>query len=190
MLPPRSSTGYLALCVAVGGLSVACGDVVEKVSTDVCVSGLRWVGENTRDEEMLPGTDCVGCHLENDGPELLAGGTVYAVDDNTSQIENDCFGLEGVTVEIEAANGALWTTTTNRAGNFYFDGTAASLAKPYTARFRYTTPEGHEVVPQMIVTQPSYGGCARCHDNRAAFTPDLEPNDPRFVRPVQGLFVR
>jgi hypothetical protein len=169
---------------------LACGELTEKVSTDVCLSGIRWIGKNSRDEEMSPGSDCVGCHIENDGPPLSAGGTIYASIDNTSQIENDCFGLEGVEVEIEAANGTVLKTTTNRAGNFYFDGTPASLAKPYTARFRYTLPDGAVVSPQMIVTQPYYGGCARCHDDRAAFTPELEPSDPRFARPVPGLFVQ
>jgi hypothetical protein len=36
---------------------------------------------------------------------------------------------------------------------------------------------------------PTYGGCARCHDGRAAATPDLSPFDPAFVDPVGGLFV-
>src|SRR5688500_10194330 len=35
-----------------------------------------------------------------------------------------------------------------------------------------------------------YGGCARCHDNRAATTPELDITDPAFARPVQGLFVQ
>ncbi len=182
-----SNPTSLALLVA---LTLACNDLTESVPTDVCLSGLRWVGKATRDPEMYPGRDCVGCHLENDGPPLVAAGTIYATVDNTSQIENDCFGLEGVEVEVEGADGEVFKTTTNRAGNFYFDGEPSWLAKPYVARFRYTKPDGRVANPQMIDTEPSYGGCARCHDNRAAATPELDVSDPRFVRAVEGLFVQ
>ena len=184
--PPRRA--LLALCGA--ACLAACGGTTESVGPDVCVSGTRWVGANTSDPEMSPGTDCVGCHVENDGPPLVAGGTVYGVVDNQSQIENDCFGLEGVEVELEGSDGARLTTTTNRAGNFYFDGYPIDLPKPYVARLRYTTAEGRVVNPQMIVTQPYYGGCARCHDNRNATTPELDISDPEFTLPVDGLFVQ
>src|SRR5690606_4935447 len=99
-------------------LVTACGGTTESVSRDVCLSGTRWVGGSSSDPERSPGTDCLQCHIENDGPPLVAAGTVYAVADNTRQIENDCFGLEGVAVEIEGADGRLFQTTTNRAGNF------------------------------------------------------------------------
>jgi hypothetical protein len=170
--------------------ALACGGNTETVSSDVCLSGTRWVGGSTSDPEMSPGTDCLQCHAENDGPPLVAAGTVYAAVDNTSQIENDCFGLEGVEVELEGADGRVFHTTTNRAGNFYFDGYPVDLVKPYIARLRYTTPEGRVISPQMLVTAPYYGGCARCHDNRAATTPELDISDPGFARPVQGLFIQ
>lgn len=181
---------WLASLAAALMVIASCGDTTESVSRDVCLSGTRWVGGSSSDPEMSPGTDCLACHAENDGPPLVAAGTVYAVDDNTSQIENDCFGLEGVSVELEGADGRLFQTTTNRAGNFYFDGYPADLVKPYVARLAYTTPDGRVVSPQMVVTEPYYGGCARCHDNRAAVTPDLDITDPNFSRPVQGLFVQ
>ena len=171
-------------------LVVACGGTTESVGPDVCVSGLRWVGGRASDPEMSPGTDCLACHLETDGPPLVAAGTVYAVVDNQSQIENDCFGLEGVTVELEGSDGKVLTTTTNRAGNFYFDGYPVDLPKPYVARFRYTTAEGRVVAPQMAVTVPAYGGCAYCHDGRAVATPELPPSDSLFVQPASGLFVQ
>ena len=170
-------------------LVASCGDLTEAVPTNVCLSGRRWIGGSTSDVEMSPGTDCLGCHLENDGPPLVAAGTVYATVENASQIENDCFGLEGVEVEIEGADGTVLTTTTNRAGNFYFDGLPSSLVKPYVARFRYTTADGNVASPQMT-TEPSYGGCARCHESRVAVSPDLEIGDPLFVQPVDGLFVQ
>jgi hypothetical protein len=182
---PRASRP-LPLAIA---LAFACGSNTESVSPDVCVSGTRWIGGTSSDPEMSPGTDCLSCHVENDGPPLLAAGTVYGLADNTSQIENDCFGLEGVEVEIEGFDGRLFQTTTNRAGNFYFDGYPVDLVKPYIARLSYTTPEGRVINPQMIITEPYYGGCARCHDNRAATTPDLDIRDPEFARPVPGLFV-
>jgi hypothetical protein len=169
---------------------VACGGSTESVSRDVCASGTRWIGESSSDPEMSPGSDCLACHAENDGPPLVAAGTVYAVEDNASQIENDCFGLEGVAVELEGADGRLFQTTTNRAGNFYFDGYPIDLVKPYVARLSYTTAEGRVINPQMIVTEPYYGGCAACHDSRAVATPELEITDPLFTRPASGLFVQ
>jgi hypothetical protein len=184
------NTAARALAIAMTLLLLACGGTTESVSRDVCLSGTRWIGENTSDPEMSPGSDCVGCHEENDGPPLVAAGTVYGAANNTSQIENDCFGLEGVEVELEGADGTILSTTTNRAGNFYFDGYPIDLPKPYVARLRYTTEDGRLISPQMIVTQPYYGGCARCHDNRQPTTVDLDISDPEFVRPVEGLFVQ
>lgn len=185
----RGQGPALALAL-VGFVALACGSSTESVSRDVCVSGLRWTGGRSSDPEMLPGSDCVSCHLRDDGPPLVAAGTVYAVADNASQIENDCFGLEGVEVELEGADGTLLTTTTNRAGNFYFDGYPVDLPKPYVARLRYTRPDGRVISPQMVVTAPYYGGCARCHDSRALATPELDITDPAFVQPASGLFVQ
>lgn len=170
-------------------MALACSGTSESVGTDVCASGRRWTGGNTSDPEMSPGTDCIACHEANDAPPFIAAGTVYGLLDNQTQIENDCYGLEGVVVEIEDANGRVISTTTNRAGNFYFEGEPQLLPKPYVARLRYTLPDGQMVSPQMVVTQPTYGGCARCHDARAIATPDLDPADPSYVVPVEGLFV-
>ncbi|HTV24917.1 MAG TPA: hypothetical protein VMG12_39765 [Polyangiaceae bacterium] len=190
MRRPATPWSSQLIAVAVIGSVLACGGTTESVSRDVCVSGTRWTGGSSSDPEMSPGRDCLACHVENDGPPLVAAGTVYAVADNTSQIENDCFGLEGVSVELEGADGRLFQTTTNRAGNFYFDGYPVDLVKPYVARLSYTAPDGRVVSPQMVVTEPYYGGCAHCHDNRAATTPELDITDPGFARPVQGLFVQ
>jgi hypothetical protein len=184
----RSSVWGRAVCITV--LVCACGASTEHVSRDVCLSGTRWVGASSPDEKMSPGKDCLSCHVENDGPPLVAAGTVYATSDNASQIENDCFGLEGVEVELEGADGKVLKTTTNRAGNFYFDGYPIDLPKPYVARLSYTTPEGRTISPQMIVTEPSYGGCAQCHDSRAAATVGVDAADPGFVQPAGGLFVQ
>jgi hypothetical protein len=176
--------------VASALVALSCGGTTESVSRDVCLSGTRWVGASSPDPEMSPGTDCLSCHIENDGPPLVAAGTVYGAADNVSQIENDCFGLEGVSVEIEGADGRLFQTTTNRAGNFYFDGYPSDLVKPYIARLSYALPNGRVISPQMIVTEPYYGGCARCHDNRAVETPGPDVSDPERVRPAHGLYVQ
>jgi cytochrome c553 len=114
---------------------------------------------------------------------------VYATANNASQIENDCYGLEGVEVEIEAGDGQVWTTTTNRAGNFFFDGEPSWLVKPYVATLRYTTPAGRLIAPQMVATLATYGGCARCHDGRATATTDIASGYPELVQPANALFV-
>ena len=190
MIADRRRSGPAAALLALTLASLACKEDSEPVSTDICASGRRWIGDDTGNVEMSPGTDCIGCHLSTDGPLLMAAGTVYGVTDNASQIENHCYGLEGVDVELEGSDGRIWTTKSNRAGNFYFDGDPSWLAKPYVARFRYTTADGTLANPQMVQSLPSYGGCARCHDSRAAATPELSPGDPNFVDPVDGLFAR
>lgn len=155
----------------------ACNDeLVQEVPTDVCASGLRWAGELTPNEEMYPGRDCVGCHRDNDGPELLAGGTVYGVLDpeGTRTTQNDCFGVEGARVTISAADGQVLQTLTNRAGNFFFEGRESSLVTPFRVEIEYTLPDGRPS-QQFMATSPSYGGCARCHSPQAVATPDAEP---------------
>lgn len=146
-------------------LALACSDVTtEQVSKDVCHSELRWVGGRRGSEEMYPGRDCVGCHLENDGPELVLGGTVYAylITDRALHAElqtgTDCFGLEGVTVRIVDDLGQHIELTTNRAGNFFVEGNPADFAKPFRAEVQLGDSR------REMGTWPQYGGCARCHD--------------------------
>lgn len=160
---------------------VACNDeTVEDVPQDVCVSGKRWIGGRRGNEEMYPGRDCVGCHLENDGPQLIAGGTVYGFSQGVggeSVVPTlgkpqsvDCFGFEGVTVTLKGRDGEVFTTVTNRAGNFFFEGRPSELSKPFSASLSYIVP-GTTATPSMT-TQPSYGGCARCH---SPYTVPTEP---------------
>jgi hypothetical protein len=140
-------------------------DLVEDVPTSVCASGKRWVGELTASEEMFPGQDCVGCHEESGGPELLAGGTVYGLLDEQGErtTQNDCFGVEGAHVRITSGDGHVFETTTNRAGNFFFEGRESSLVKPFTVVVEYTLPDGTRS-QQPMTSKASYGGCARCHN--------------------------
>ncbi|MEO8177412.1 MAG: hypothetical protein ABI895_01140 [Deltaproteobacteria bacterium] len=158
----RWSRGCLLLA---GVLLSACQqDLVQNVPTDVCASSKRWVGDLTPNEWMFPGQDCVGCHQTYGGPELMAAGTIYGLPDpeGARTTEYDCFGVEGASVTITAADGQVLQTLTNEAGNFYFEGRQSSLKKPFQVQVKYTSPEG-VYSRQVMSTSPSYGGCGRCH---------------------------
>jgi hypothetical protein len=155
------------LALSFGGSILAafgCNDeTVEIVDKDVCYSEMRWVGEKRGSPEMFPGRDCVGCHIENDGPPLAIGGTLYSYvlqgeEARALQRGTDCFGIEGATVRIEDAEGQVFEVVTNRAGNFYVEGNPDDFAKPFAVEVNY-----RDQTPSMA-TNPSYGGCARCHD--------------------------
>lgn len=152
------------LCSATGAICFCCNDeTTEVVGKSVCYSELRWVGGKRGSPEMYPGRDCVGCHIENDGPPLAIGGTIYPyVIDRPEIFElqtgQDCFGVEGVRVRVTDASGLLLEVTTNRAGNFFVEGNPNELAKPLEVEI-----EMGAINPQMP-THPMYGGCAGCHD--------------------------
>jgi hypothetical protein len=177
-----------ALC---GAALWACGeDLVDTTAPEVCYSQKRWIGKLTPSEEMYPGRDCVGCHRENDGPELIAGGTIYGTVDAEGAVttDNDCFGVEGALVTITAADGQVLQTQTNRSGNFYFEGRESSLAKPFKVVVQYRLPDG-ALTYQFMNTSPSYGGCARCHTPGARETPGAVAGaelDPEQV--VEGAY--
>jgi hypothetical protein len=185
----------MALCLGVSVLGAfACDDdTTEVVDKEVCYSGMRWVGEKRGSPEMFPGRDCVGCHIENDGPQLAVGGTIYSYVLSPGapglqvQTGTDCFGLEGVQLTIEDAEGQEFPVTTNRAGNFYIEGNPDDFAKPFAARITWLNPRtGNEQVNPMSTT-PSYGGCGRCHNPAAvAFTPDPELDSPDTAVIPQG----
>ena len=151
----------------------ACNDeTVEVVDKGVCYSEMRWVGDKRGSPEMFPGRDCVGCHIDNDGPPLAMGGTVYpyvlqGAEAAELQTGEDCFGLEGVAVRITDADGQLFDLTTNRAGNFFVEGNPDDFAKPFTVQIQID-----DIQPSMS-TSPMYGGCGRCHN------PAVPPN-PEF----------
>jgi hypothetical protein len=172
----RSCT-WFASALAIGLASSCKGDLVDDVAPEVCASGKRWIGDLTPSEEMFPGHDCVACHRDFGGPELMLGGTIYGLPDpdGTRTTLPDCFGVQGVQVTVTAADGLVLQTRTNRAGNFYFEGREASLAKPFRVTIEYTSPDGHTSREPMN-TSASYGGCARCHNPQEALpTPGAEP---------------
>ena len=145
----------------------ACNDeTVEVVEKSVCYSEMRWVGEKRGSPEMFPGRDCVGCHIDNDGPPLALGGTVYpyvlpSAEALELQTGTDCFGLEGVTVRVTDGDNQDLVLTTNRSGNFFIEGNPDDFIKPFKIAL-----EIDGIEPQMGVS-PAYGGCARCHDPAA-----------------------
>jgi hypothetical protein len=181
----RSINGRRAVTVRVGiaGAALACAaacndELVENVSPEVCASGKRWVGDVTGSEEMYPGQDCVSCHRAVDGPAFFAAGTVYGLPDPEGARTTGplCFGVPDARVTITGADGVVFQTHTNRAGNFYFEGRDDALAKPFSVEVDYTRSDGR-ASRQSMATLPSYGGCAHCHDPNPGlpFTPDAGP---------------
>src|SRR6185295_16064950 len=136
---PGMPRWYLFLStIVLPAVAFACNDeTIQIVDDDICATGKEWIGGKRGDPRMYPGRDCVGCHLDNDGPELMFGGTVYPYIQGdfaraklTPPSGRDCFGLEGVTVKVTGADGQEFLTTSNEAGNFFVEGKATDLVKP------------------------------------------------------------
>jgi hypothetical protein len=115
----------------------------------------------------------VGCHIENDGPQLVLGGTIYPylISDRELyadlQTGTDCFGLEGVTVRITDNSGQVFELTTNRAGNFFVEGYPGDFEMPFRVELQMGDIE------RAMGTWPRYGGCAWCHDPAAPTAMEL-----------------
>jgi len=136
-----------------------CGSVYEEgTPTKECVTGKRWIAGDMGHPEMHPGRNCVGCHIDNDGPPLALGGTVYAV----STQEVDCYGVEGVTVIITAADNTKFELQTNAAGNFYLEGDPSTFAKPFSAELLGWNADGAPASFKML-GNPETGDCGQCH---------------------------
>jgi mono/diheme cytochrome c family protein len=100
---------------------------------------------------MHPGRSCISCHAsKGEGPSFTVAGTVYGAAGQA----DDCAGVQGVTVELTDAKGAVTTLTSNAAGNFF---TEKSLVMPYTARVLTATGE------RKMFGAQSNGDCAACH---------------------------
>jgi hypothetical protein len=147
---------YVASLILIAGLFwVGCGDDEESktVSADECISMQKWTGGDEESPLMNPGQACNECHrAEDEGPIFRFAGTLY---EGYTQKDN-CFGVQGYTVEITDANGTKHTARSNAAGNFFSEG--APIAAPYTALVR--APDGSErpmLTPQMDVD------CNTCH---------------------------
>jgi hypothetical protein len=195
---------YLFLsAIVLPAIAFACNyETIQEVDKSVCFSGNQWIGSKRGDPRMYPGRDCVGCHLDNDGPEMMLGGTVYPfvqaayTDDAVAkykqqQTGKDCFGLEGVRLTITGGDGQVFETTTNEAGNFFVEGKATDLVKPFLAEIHYTDPVTGRVTEKEMSTRPNYGGCGRCHNPDAkAYKPDPEKgeSDDEQVSPA-GAYI-
>lgn len=116
-----------ATCLLVTG-ALACTEELT-VSSAACASGLKWNGGNEEHPEMNPGENCIQCHNKQDGPAFAIAGTVFA----EYAEANDCYGTDGVIIEITGADNAVHTMKSNAAGNFYWNKSAGKIALPYKA---------------------------------------------------------
>jgi hypothetical protein len=119
-----------ALLAALGCLAPGCDDETEAPAEPVCGSGARWELGAANSPDMSPGGACLACHVSNGGPPLAAAGTVFAAPHEA----DDCYGVAGLTVEIEDADQVVHTVETGPTGNFYLEGDPAMLALPIIAR--------------------------------------------------------
>jgi hypothetical protein len=187
------------LCAGSALVALACNDeLVETVPKDVCYSEMRWIGGKRGSPEMYPGEDCVGCHVDNDGPPLALGGTLYAYvlgnpEISELQTGEHCFGIEGITVTIEDADGQVFDVVTNRAGNFFVEGDPADFAKGFSVSISDFNigEDGQPTGRAGMLTSPMYGGCGRCHNpalppaSPADFT--ITPTDADYVSPTTRI---
>jgi len=96
------------------------------------------------------------------------------------QTGKDCFGIEGVKMTITGGDGQVFETTTNESGNFFVEGKATDLVKPFKAKLTYTDPATGRVTENEMSTPPSYGGCGRCHNPEAKrYTADEEKGESK-----------
>jgi hypothetical protein len=81
-----------------------------------CTSNGHWKFGDQGSPLMHPGVACSACHVTIlDAPQFGAAGTVYA----TGHEPDNCNGATQATVVIVDATGAMFSTQTNTAGNFY-----------------------------------------------------------------------
>jgi hypothetical protein len=123
-----------------------------------CVSGMKWTGGDSESPEMHPGGNCIECHAAGEGPRFLAAGTVY----RQLNEPNDCYGVQGVVVQLTDAKGRVHVLKTNRAGNFMLRARGQSLAMPFTAQVKLNGQSAEMATPQ------STGNCASCHTAKGA----------------------
>ncbi len=122
-----------------------------------CVSDSYWTGGNSESPRMHPGMDCIACHTsEGEGPRFTVAGTVFTEYDEP----DDCNGVEDVVVEVTDATGAVWTESTNSAGNFYFRDD--EVVFPITAK----VIDGD--VERAMLGAVGTGACASCHSSSGA----------------------
>jgi hypothetical protein len=123
------------------------------VPKTTCLSGLKWTNGNSGSPEMHPGSSCIDCHANGGGPRFIVAGTVYQKFDES----NDCYGVEGVVVQLTDAAGKVVRLTTNLAGNFYASARSYPMTMPIKVKIIYKDKERAMATPQ------STGNCLTCH---------------------------
>ena len=152
-MPLRST--ILALLTLPASLTVACGgddttdSAVDSVAeTDPCgATSLDW-GQGGGD--MLPGTDCLECHVAGgDAPHLplTVGGTAFTGPDCPE-------GIADATVTLVDADGTTVELTSSELGNFW---TSEELVFPLEASIDVGG------VVTVMETPVTSGACALCH---------------------------
>ncbi len=115
-----------------------------------CPSAKKWTKGTSGSKSMEPGMACIACHSNGEGPGFFAAGTVYP----SPTAVDKCNGSPTITVELTGADGKVFTTTTNSAGNFYF---SQNIAIPYKARVIAGALSRKMFAPQTD------GDCNSCH---------------------------
>lgn len=131
-------------------------DDVGEVSapTEECLSGTEWVGANTESPLMHPGLDCLGCHGDlGVEEEVVLGGTVF----EGFTERDECYGVEGVTVQITDSTNTVFELTSNASGNFFLELENGAITPPYSAKLIY---DGNE---RMMATMQTNLSCNSCH---------------------------
>jgi len=149
----RGWTTVAAACLAALGAGCGVGGEGGNPPPEVCSTSKAWTSGDRESPEMHPGDDCIGCHSSGEGPRFLIAGTVM----NDLKDDTNCYGVEGVTVQITDANGKVNELTTNAAGNFYLESRGGSLATPFTAKVLRGGKE------KAMTAAQSNGACATCH---------------------------
>jgi hypothetical protein len=147
---------FPGVVVAMAVAGAGCGDSAGAPAVCSTKSAATMSGESPL---MNPGGDCIGCHARGEGPRFQIAGTVmgdYKDDEN-------CNGLEGITVQITGADGQVLALTTNAAGNFFNGHGDPAVALPFKAKL--IGAGGKE---RAMLTAQSDGNCATCHTTTGA----------------------
>lgn len=130
----------------------------EGAPSEECLSGIAWVGGDEESRLMHPGRDCLACHQERgEAEEVVLGGTVYEANGEP----DDCFGVEGVTLQLTDSQGTVFELVSNAAGNFVMELEGEpgemQIVPPYSAKLLY---EGRE---RQMLTMQTETSCNSCH---------------------------
>ena len=109
---------------------------------------------------MHPGGDCIGCHAggEEEGPLLSVGGTVMAERHDAT----DCYGVDGVVVQITDATGTVRELTTNASGNFFLRAEDGVVVPPYEVTL-FANGRSRSMLGARVETN-----CMACHTRDGA----------------------